>query len=168
MKKLLIMLFAALCLSSCGGDDEPEARPEISKEVRELLSSLSGTYTTTVKLLNTDKVWYTETITFKPYSEPKKIVPPFTDKSGDIYAYGTADIEDTRFTSISGTSRCYYCFGTSAAGKTTVTFYEYADDNGEGWDKEDERSIRLLSRDSFQMWPYGTSEAENIQTYTRP
>ena len=161
-------MFAALCLTSCSGDDEPETRPEISKEVRELWSALSGTYTTTYELLNTGKVWYTETITFTPYSEPKKILPPVTDKRGDIYAYGTADIVDTRFTSISGTSRCYYCFGTSATGKTTITFYEYANDNGQGWGREDERSIRLLSSDSFQMWPYGMSEAENIQTYTRP
>lgn len=167
MNRFLTMIFVALCLTACGNDDEPEARPEISQEVRELWSSLKGTYTTTFELMNTGKVWYTETITFKPYNEPKKIVPPFTSKRGDIYAYGTADIEDTRFTSISGTSRCYYCFGTSATGKTTVTFYKYADDNGDGWGSEDERSIRLLSSDSFQMWPYGTSEAENIQTYTR-
>lgn len=155
-------------LWSCGSDDEPETRPEMSKEVKELWSSLSGTYSTTFELLNTGKEWYTETITFTPYNEPKKILPPFTSKRGDIYAYGMADIHDTRFISISGISRCYYCLGASATGKTTVTFYKYADNNGESWGSEDERNIKLLSSDAFQMWPYGTSEAENVHTYTRP
>lgn len=167
MKKLLILVFAALCFTACGNDDEPEATPTITKEIREVWSSLSGTYSTTFYVLNTDNVWYTETITFKPYSAPEKFVPIMTDKRGDIYAYGTADIQDTRFTSITGTSHCYYCLGYSSTGKLTITFYQYANDSGESWGREDERSIRLLSASEFEMWSYGTSEAENVHKYVR-
>lgn len=167
MKKILMFVLVALCLTACGNDDEPAQQSTMTQEVRELWSALSGTYSTTFYLFDTDKVWYTETITFKPYAQPKVINPPFTTLKGDIYAYGTADFVDTRFTSISGTSHCYYCLGTSATGKTIVTFFKFEDDNGSTWGREDMRSIRLLSSSSFQMWPYGTSEAENIQTYTR-
>ena len=52
MKKLLILVFAALCFTACGNDDEPEATPTITKEIREVWSSLSGTYSTTFYVLN--------------------------------------------------------------------------------------------------------------------
>ncbi len=166
MKKLLLLLIAAICFTACSKDNEPKNESEKSKEVKELWITLTGIYSTTFYVANTDAVWYTETITFKPYKEPKIIMPPYTDQNGEVYAFGEADIKDSRFTSISGVQRCYYSLYLRL-GKPTISFYQFADDNGDSWGREDCRSVEIIDASKFEMWSYGTSKTENAHTYKR-
>ena len=166
MKKILMLFIATVCLVACSKGDEPNEQPEMSKEVRELWTTLNGKFSTTVDLANTESVWYTETITFKPYKELKKIMPPFTDQKGDIYAFGEVDIKDSRFISMSGVQRCYYSLY-MRLGKPTISFYQFSDDNGDSWGREDCRNIEIIDASEFEMWPYGTSKPENVHIYTR-
>lgn len=164
MRKILY-LFIAVLFVACSNDDEPTT-PEISKNVQELWSVLNGSYKGTFYLMNTDKVWYTETIKFTPYSEPKQIYPPYTYDIGDIYAFGIAEIEDTRFTDISGNSTCYYVIQ-DTYNKMTITFYEFNPDSGNIVGDEDKRSIANWSSAKFDMWGYGLTESENSITYNK-
>lgn len=172
MKKYLMLALVAL-LTACGSDttDEPDAPVEISDVVEDLWkNTLVGTFKTEFYYNATsDKLWYTETITFHPYDKPRTLSPleVYADKT--VTAFGTADIADSRFTSISGTSHCYYTlYEDMYEGKLlTVAFYPYADDNGAGLDKADVRHVTPLFSGNFYMWPKGLTEEENKHLYTK-
>ena len=65
MKKLLILVFAALCFTACGNDDEPEATPTITKTaksstaVRLYWKSVTGTGYKVQKYNASTKQWVT-------------------------------------------------------------------------------------------------------------
>ena len=42
MKKILMLFIATVCLVACSKGDEPNEQPEMSKEVRELWTTLNG------------------------------------------------------------------------------------------------------------------------------
>jgi hypothetical protein len=162
----LVSLATFMC--ACSDNDETSSANNITSAVKSAWVTLNGTYSTTFYLLKTENIWYTETITFKPYSERKVITPFFTSAKGTVYAYGEADIVDTRFVKISGTSKCYYSLNTAYDGAPlTISFYEYANDNGNSLGSEDKRNIKNITSNSFSMWEYGLTEAENTQTYTK-
>ena len=94
-----MIAFFAICFTSCGGDDDEIQTSSSDKEIDVIWKSLNGSYKGVYYISNTDNVWYSETISFHPYSETKSIMSSF---DGSITAYGTADIADTRFLDISG------------------------------------------------------------------
>ena len=165
MKKILFAIVATAFIA-CSSNDNPTT-PKFSKDVQELWATLNGSYKGVFYLMNTDKVWYTETIKFTPYSEPKQIYPIYTYDIGDIFAFGTAEIDDTRFTNISGKSTCYYVIQDTYNNKLTITFYEYNPESGNIIGDEDKRSITNWSSTKFDMWGYGLTEAENSITYSK-
>jgi hypothetical protein len=168
-----LRIFACLfCLATlvcaCSDDDEPSQTNTIPVAVESAWGTLRGTYSTTFYVLKTENVWYTETITFKPYSERKVITPIFTSEKGTVYAYGEADIVDTRYVKISGTSKCYYSLNAAYDGAPlTISFYQYATDSGESWGSEDKRNIKNITSNSFSMWGYGLTETENSHIYAK-
>lgn len=164
MKKSLFVL-TALLLSSCSSDGGGDIEKfSVNQEVANIWQSLNGTYIGTYYLFNTDNIWYTETITFHPYSEPREIHPVFEDK---CLAYGTADIVDTRFYDISGTAHCYYSIQVKYTGAVpTISFFKYGD-NGGITDKEDKRNIRIVNAQTFAAWDYGLTETENSHNYIK-
>ena len=164
MKRILFFIASVLFLASCssGGDDEPQQTT--NKDIAEIWHSLNGSSMGTYYLMNTDNLWYTETITFHPYSEPREILPIFESK---CLAYGTAYIVDTRFFDISGTAHCYYSIDVRYSGATpTISFFKYGDD-GSITDKEDKRNIRILDSGTITIWSYGLSEKENSHNYIK-
>lgn len=159
MKKLLFLLLLPVMMWSCGNDDEPEV-DTVPEGIKKVWLSLDGTYSTTFELMNTGKDWYSETITFHPYSERKIIVPPYTYISGDVYAYGTAEIYDTRYSSINDDEPelCYYSINTNYSGGLEIAFFELNPESGYVIGREDSRTIRVLSASEIEL---------NGQVYTK-
>lgn len=150
-------------ISSCSSSDNEEPQKSVDIEVNEIWHSISGSYKGSFYIMNTDNLWYTETITFHPYSEPKEITPLFDSK---CMAYGVADISDTRFLDISDVSHSYYSIKVKYSGAVpTITFYEYGD-GGDIINKGDERNIRVSGSDIF-LWSYGLTEKENAIRYIK-
>lgn len=170
MKRCFIIL-AAIFLSSCSEPSDQQNVQPMSESVNDLWETLRGTYMGTYYLMDTDKVWYTESITFKPYSDLVHIIPLYTTQEGSVYAYGEAEIDDSRFTSISGISHCYYVINDSYQDEIlTISFYEF-DPNTENIldivNDEDKRNIKDWSSSQFKMWDYGSTEAENAVNYLK-
>lgn len=164
MRKLLPLLLLSICIAACSKDDNP--KPETNEAVKEIWSSLNGTYSGFHEDKLSSAGSYTETIIFRPYSEPREIKPTVI-LFPDFTAYGTAVITDTRFEAISGSSTCYYSIDVKYEGATpTISFFEYGTD-GEVINSEDKRNIKLIDARSFKMWDYGLTEAENAIIYTK-
>ena len=164
MRKILPIIIMMFCtFISCSKDDDIE-QPQINATVKEIWASLNGSYKATYYFNNIEKEWYSETIDFHPYSEPKKITPKVI-LFPSFTAYGTATITDTRVSDIKGSSTCYYSIEVAYNGAApTISFFEYGE-NGEVRNKEDKRNIKNWDYTQFDMWNYGLSEKENIKTY---
>lgn len=163
MKAILFSLSLCLALFACSGDDGPQTIPD-SATVRSIWKTLDGSYQSVFFVMNMEKVWYTETVTFHPYAEPREI---FSVLDGKIKAYGTADILDTRFQEISGVGHFYYSINQTYEGATpTISFYERAGD-GSVSNREDRRNVKDWCESSFKMWSYGLTEAENAVIYIK-
>lgn len=168
MRKVLSLLtIIAMFVSSCSSnDDGGQSEPQLNQDVKTVWQTLNGSYTGT--FYHFESKWYDETITFHPYTTPKLIYPIYSTEKGDTYAFGTADIDDTRYTSISGTKHYYYSIKTAYDGATpTVSFYEYDTESGTITNKEDKRYIKNWGSTSFNMWSYGLSETENTTEYKK-
>lgn len=162
MKKLLPLLLLSICLVACSKDNDP--KPETDEAVKEIWSSLNGTYSGFHEDKLSSAGSYTETIVFRPYSEPREILPLYEKK---CMAFGSVRITDTRFEAISGSSDCYYSIDVKYEGATpTISFFEYGT-NGEVINSEDKRNIKIIDARSFKMWNYGSTEAENAVAYTK-
>lgn len=170
MTKHLIFL-ATIFLFACSDSTEQQTAQPMDKSIKEVWAALQGSYMGTYYIMNTDKVWYTETITFKPYSDLVRIIPIYTTQEGEVYAYGEAEIEDTRFTNISGISHCYYVINNTYQNNTlTLSFYEFdpeSDNVVNIINDEDKRNIKEWSSSQFKMWGYGLTEAENSVIYEK-
>lgn len=166
MKKFYLILIAIVAVG-CSSESEP-VLPQVNETVKDIWQTLNGSYTGTFYVMDTDVVWYTETIDFKPYDEPRRIYPMYTYDSGEIYAYGTAEINDTRFFDISGISNCYYVIKSAYEGAIpTISFYEYDAKSGNITNDEDKRNIKEWSSSQFRMWDYGSTEKENSVIYRK-
>ena len=167
MRKVLSLLAViALLVSSCSSNDDGQSEPQLNQDVKTIWQTLNGSYKGT--FYHFESKWYDETITFHPYSAPKLIYPIYSTDNGDTYSFGTADIDDTRYTSISGTKHYYYSIKTAYDGATpTISFYQYDTESGTITNKEDKRYIKNWSSTSFNMWSYGLSEAENTTEYKK-
>lgn len=167
MRKVLSLLAViALLVSSCSSNDDGQSEPQLNQDVKTIWQTLNGSYKGT--FYHFESKWYDETITFHPYSAPKLIYPIYSTDKGDTYVFGTADIDDTRYTSISGTKHYYYSIKTAYDGATpTISFYQYDTESGTITNKEDKRYIKNWSSTSFNMWSYGLSEAENTTEYKK-
>ena len=90
MKKLLMFLFTALCLASCGNDDEPDVNTT-DKQVSEIASVLNGRFVSSVYSQTTNTTEVTE-ITFQPYSAP--VTEEWTENgtSKKVVFYGTCNV----------------------------------------------------------------------------
>lgn len=164
MKRLLFLMMIAVTMFSCSSSDNDEQVNPVQDEINNIWKSLKGTYKGTYYVLNTDNVWYTETITFHPFSEPKEILPIYDKK---CMAYGTVDILDTRFDYISETSHSYYSIGLSYLGAIpTITFYEYNSDSGDIINKGDLRTIWISGGDIY-LGGYGLTKMEDAVKYER-
>ena len=151
------------CLAACGGEDDTQTST-ISKEVEAIWKAINGSYKGVYYISGTDNIWYTETITFHPYSEPKPLISVL---DGEVTAFGTADIADTRFIDITGIEQYYYSIVVKYQGATPyISFYKYGDD-GSIINKEDRRNISDVSSSSFKMWGYGLTEENNSHTYIK-
>lgn len=162
MRKILSILIFFLCCTACS--KENETPPEMSGTVKEIWQTLNGTYIG----FHEDKLSpagsYTETIIFRPYSELREILPIYEQK---CMAFGSAEITDTRFVEIRGSTTCYYSLDEAYSGAIpTISFYEYGD-NGSIINREDRRNIRLIDASSFKMWNNGSTETENSITFTK-
>lgn len=166
MKKIIPIIIMVICaFTSCSKDDDIE-QPQIDATMKEIWASLNGSYKATHYFSNSGKEWYSETIEFYPYKEPKEITPTVM-MFPSFTAYGTATITDTRVSDIAGSSTCYYSIDVAYNGATpTISFFEYGE-SGEVINKEDKRNIKNWNNAQFDMWDYGLSETENIITYYR-
>lgn len=90
MKKLLMFLFTALCLASCGNDDEPDVNTT-DKQVSEIASVLNGRFVSSVYSQTTNTTEVTE-ITFSPYSEPRNEEWISNGTSKKVVFYGMCDV----------------------------------------------------------------------------
>lgn len=152
MKKLLFLLLLPVMLWSCSSDDEPEV-DKVPEGIKKVWQALDGTYSTTFELMNTGKDWYSEKIVFHPYSERKIIVPPYTYINGDVYAYGTAEIYDTRYLDINEgvPEYCYYSINANYSGGMEVAFFEFNTESGYVIGREDSRTFRVMSASEIEL-----------------
>lgn len=162
MKKFLSILLLSLCCVACSKDNDPQ--PEMNETVKQIWQTLDGTFVG----VHEDKLSaagsYSETIVFHPYSKPREILPVYEDK---CMAFGHAEITDTRFEAISGSSDCYYSIKVAYSGATpTISFFEYGT-NGDIINREDKRNINVINASSCKMWNYGSTEAENAIIFTK-
>lgn len=163
--QFLMIAFFAICFTSCGGDDDEIQTSSSDKEIDVIWKSLNGSYKGVYYISNTDNVWYSETISFHPYSETKSVMSII---DGSITAYGTADIADTRFLDISGIEHYYYSIVIKYKGaEPYISFYEYNEESGYITNKEDRRNIADITPTSFRMWGYGLTEENNSHTYNK-
>ncbi len=149
MKRIFAgLLLSVIYLTSCSkGGSMPSS--EADATVQRLRQVLSGPFVGTYRIMNTENIWYTERIVFSPYNETKEIIPIFEHK---FHAYGTAEIEDSRFMAISGVQHCYYTIGVKYEGAVpTVSFYEYDPKTGNVINREDRRNIIPVDEHSFEM-----------------
>lgn len=156
MRKIIPFAIMALSVMSCSKEETEQ--PAMNETVKEIWTTLYGTYKGTYISSLTGKEQYSETIEFHPYPEPKEITPVvilfpcFT-------AYGTAIITDTRFEFISGSSNYYYSINITY-GEPTISFFE-CDDDGDVINREDKRIIKDWGISQFKMWNYGIAEEGN-------
>lgn len=90
MKKTLLFMMAALCLISCGGDDDEPKVNNQQKETNELVSILNGKFVGS-KVSESDGITETHEITFSPYSSPKKEEWMENAITKEILIYGECD-----------------------------------------------------------------------------
>ncbi|MCM1152506.1 MAG: hypothetical protein NC328_02480 [Muribaculum sp.] len=69
MKKLLMCLFAALCLTACGDDDEPKIEDKLDAEAASIAAHLNGTFEASWESLGSTQH---EEFVFTPYAKPQK------------------------------------------------------------------------------------------------
>jgi len=69
MKKLLMCLFAALCLIACGDDDEQKIEDTLEKEAASIAAHLNGKFAASWESLGST---LHEEFVFTPYATPKK------------------------------------------------------------------------------------------------
>lgn len=91
MKKALLCMIAALCLISCGGDDENEPKNTQQSKINEIASILKGKYIGEIDDPNSDITEFRE-ITFNPYSEPRKEEWTEGSLTKQIVMYGECDV----------------------------------------------------------------------------
>lgn len=91
MKKTLLCMIAALCLISCGGDDENEPKNTQQSKINEIASILKGKYIGEIDDPNSDITEFRE-ITFNPYSEPRKEEWTEGSLTKQIVMYGECDV----------------------------------------------------------------------------
>lgn len=81
-------VFAALCLTACGDDDEPKIEDTLETEAAQIASNLNGTFTASWQSIGLTQ---NEEFQFKPYAKPVKQDITITgeyvniDKSVTIY-----------------------------------------------------------------------------------
>lgn len=164
MKKTIYLFAVILFMVACKGEENEPQNSAVSKEVNSIWKALNGSYKGVYYIFDTENIWYTETITFHPYSETKQLSSVV---DGNITAFGTADIADTRFLEISGVYHCYYSIVVKYQGATPyISFYKYGED-GSIINKEDRRNIADISSLSFRMWSYGLTEENNSHIYNK-
>lgn len=90
MKKLLTILFAALFLASCGGDEEPTVNTA-DKKASEIASVLNGRFVSSVYSETTNTTELTD-ITFYPYTVPSTEEWTSNGTSEKVTFYGTCNV----------------------------------------------------------------------------
>lgn len=90
MKKILLFLVAALCLTACSNDDEPTVNAT-DKQAAEIASVLNGRFVSSVYSETTNTTDVTE-ITFSPYLEPRTEEWTSNGTSKKVMFYGMCDV----------------------------------------------------------------------------